>query len=138
MGTQQLLLVVLGVIVVGAAVAIAIFIFGTNADQATKDALTQDCLHLVSSAQGYFSKPSMLGGANNSFTGLRISDCGMRDNGEGAGENLNGTFSILKADGLSLTVQAVSASNPARTVTLTLDMTRNEAEERIEILYDGW
>ncbi|MBN1448382.1 MAG: hypothetical protein JXA28_10670 [Bacteroidetes bacterium] len=138
MGTQQLLLVVLGVIIVGAAVAIALFIFGTNADQANKDALTQDCLHLASAAQGYFSKPSMLGGGSNAFDGLRITDCGMRDNGSGDGENLSGTFSILKAEGQNLTIQAISSSNPAQMVTLTLDMTQQAAEERIEILYDGW
>ena len=138
MGTQQILFIALGVIIVGIAVAIAILIFGKNADQANKDALTQDCLHLASAAQGYFSKPSMLGGGSNSFNGLRITDCGMQDNGEGAGENLSGTFSIIKADGKSLTIQAVASTNATQVVTLTLDMTQTEAEERIEILYDGW
>ncbi|MCB2204180.1 hypothetical protein KQI65_05475 [bacterium] len=138
MGTQQLLLVVLGVIVVGIAVSIAIFIFGSNAEQANKDALTQDCLHLASVAQGYYKKPRMLGGGNNSFTGLQISDCGMEDFGTGSGQNLNGTFTIQKADGMSLTIQAVSISNNTQTVTLTLDMTVMEGEERIEILYAGW
>ena len=70
MGTQQLLLIVLGVIIVGIAVVVGINIFGTNAEQANKDALTQDCLRLASAAQGYYRKPTMLGGGNNDFTGI--------------------------------------------------------------------
>jgi hypothetical protein len=138
MGTQQLLLVVLGVIVVGAAVAMGIFIFGSNAEQASKDALTADCLHLVSVAQGYFRKPVMLGGGNNAFDDISIADCGMQDAGKGEGQNLNGVFSIMRAEKHILTLRAVSATNVTQTVTLTLDMSETEADERIEILYDGW
>ena len=42
MGSQQLLLIVLGVIIVGIAVIVGISIFGSNADQANKDAVTHD------------------------------------------------------------------------------------------------
>ena len=138
MGTQQLLLILLGVIVVGAAVAMGIFIFGSNADQASKDAITQDCLHLSSVAQGYFRRPTMMGGGNNSFDGLTISDCGMIENKDGKGENLNATFEIRKAEKQELVIRAHSQNNDHQTVTLKLDMSDDNKADQLQIEYKGW
>ncbi|MBR9978005.1 MAG: hypothetical protein KFH87_07950, partial [Bacteroidetes bacterium] len=104
MGTQQLLLIVLGVIIVGIAVVVGINIFGTNAEQANKDAITQDCLRLAAAAQGFYRKPTMLGGGNNTFDKITIEDCGMADDGAGAGVNVNATYTITGAgDAFSVT-----------------------------------
>ncbi len=138
MGSIQLLLIILGVIVVGTAVAIALLIFGTNAEQASKDALTQDCLKLASSAQAYFKKPATLGGGGNSFDGITIRDCGMEADAEGAGDNLSGTFSIAKAGGLSVSILGVSTSNSAQSVSVTVDMSRTDPAQRMSVAYTGW
>jgi len=139
MGTQQLLLIVLGVIIVGIAVVVGINIFGSNAEQANKDAITQDCLRIASAAQGYYRKPTMLGGGNNSFDGIEIQDCGMTaDEGSTTdGSNVNGTYTIL-GNGDTFTVTGESANDPDKTVEVTVDMTQTTDEDRVTVVYDGW
>jgi hypothetical protein len=138
MGTQQLLLIVLGVIVVGIAVVVGINIFGTNAEQANKDALTQDCLRIAAAAQGFYRKPAMLGGGDNAFDGITITDCGMTDIGGGIGENVNGQYSITTAAADAFVVQGVSATDNTKTVTVSVDMTQTTDDLRVQVAYAGW
>ncbi len=88
MGSQQLLLIVLGVIIVGIAVVVGISIFGSNADQANKDAMTQDALRMAAAAQGFYHKPTLLGGGGNSFVGITLADVGIK--GERAAQIITG------------------------------------------------
>jgi len=67
MGQQQLLLVILVTIIVGIATVVAINTFGSAADQANIDAVTNDVATLASSAQGFYMRPAMLGGGSRSF-----------------------------------------------------------------------
>ncbi len=138
MGTQQLLLIVLGVIIVGIAVVVGINIFGTNAEQANKDALTQDCLRIAAAAQGFYRKPTMLGGGNNAFDGIDIEDCGMSDDGTGAGTNVNGSYSITTAAGDDFVITGTSATDATKTVTITVDMTATTDDLRVQVAYAGW
>src|SRR6056297_2503889 len=69
MGQQQLLLVILVTIIVGIATVVAINTFGTAADQANIDAVTNDVATLASAAQGYYMRPGMLGGGGRTFDG---------------------------------------------------------------------
>jgi hypothetical protein len=138
MGTQQLLLIVLGVIIVGIAVVVGINIFGSNAEQANKDAITQDCLRIASAAQGYYRKPTMLGGGNNAFDNIEITDCGMSDDGAGNGENVNGSYTITQSTGDTFEITGTSATDPLKTVAVLVDMTQNTDELRVTVTYDGW
>lgn len=69
MGQQQLLLVILVTIIVGIATVVAINTFGSAADQANIDAVTNDVATLASAAQGYYMRPGMLGGGGRTFDG---------------------------------------------------------------------
>jgi len=69
MGQQQLLLIVLGVIIVGIAVVVGINVFTASAASSNRDAVIADLTTIGSMAQGYYRKPTALGGGNNSFTG---------------------------------------------------------------------
>ena len=120
MGTQQLLLIILGVIIVGVAVALGVTIFGSNADQANKDAVTQDCLRLAAAAQGYYRKPSFFGGGNNSFNNITVEALGMEDNGNGEAENLNGIYSVDGSAGVSCEIVGTSATLAGASVTITV------------------
>ncbi len=73
MGQQQLLLLVLGVIIVGIAVAIGINMFSSSAVDANRDAVASQLVHLASKAQAYYKKPSTLGGGNNDFDDFLLS-----------------------------------------------------------------
>jgi hypothetical protein len=70
MGQQQLLLIILGVIIVGIAVAVGITMFQDNAVSANKDAMANDLVQLAAKAQQFYRKPIALGGGGNSFVGI--------------------------------------------------------------------
>ena len=67
MGQQQLLLIILGVIVVGIAVAVGITMFTDNAQSANRDAVTNDLVNLSSRAQQHYRRPAALGGGQGAF-----------------------------------------------------------------------
>ncbi len=57
MGQQQLLLIILGVIVVGIAVAVGITMFQDNAVSANRDAVVERMVNLSARAQQYYRRP---------------------------------------------------------------------------------
>lgn len=91
MGQQQLLLIILGVIIVGIAVAVGITMFQDNALSASRDAITADLVNLASKAQQYYRKPASLGGGGNSFTGITAVTTIV---GAAVATNDNATYSI--------------------------------------------
>ncbi|MCB2205549.1 hypothetical protein KQI65_12465 [bacterium] len=137
MGTQQLLLIVLGIIVVGIGVSIGFTIFDANADQANRDAITEDCLHLAAAAQGFYHKPAVLGGGGRSFENISIADCGMADTDDAqTGRNLNATYAVAGA-GDRFTITASSSVGDEKTVTLICDMSQPEPN-RLDVQYANW
>ncbi|MDD8018172.1 MAG: hypothetical protein PHP42_07350 [Bacteroidota bacterium] len=104
MGQQQLLLIILGVIIVGIAVAVGITMFQDNAVSANRDAVTNDLVQLAAKAQQYFRKPVALGGGGNTFgtatgaTPLTADAAGMAVLVSTAfSNNDNGTYTISTA-----------------------------------------
>ncbi len=79
MGTQQILLIALGVIIVAVAVIVGISLFGGGAYEANKEAISNDLLAMASAAQGYFKKPADMGGGGESFVGITLTDLGMKE-----------------------------------------------------------
>ena len=77
MGQQQLLLIILGVIIVGIAVAVGITMFQDNAISANRDAVTNDLVQLAAKAQQHFRRPVSLGGGGNSYVTLTADATGM-------------------------------------------------------------
>ena len=67
MGQQQLLLIILGVIIVGIAVAVGITMFQDNALDQNRSAVVADLTTLAAKAQQFYAKPVTLGGGGNSF-----------------------------------------------------------------------
>lgn len=96
MGQQQLLLIILGVIVVGIAVAVGITMFQDNAVSANRDAVTNDLVNLASRAQQFYRRPSALGGGGNSFVGLTADAAGLAKL-TAKPTNANGSYSVMTA-----------------------------------------
>ena len=69
MGQQQLLLVLLGIVIIGIAIALSISLFRQSAIDNKRDLLINECISLGNMAQGYYKKPAMLGGGGYSFEG---------------------------------------------------------------------
>jgi len=72
MGQQQLLLIVLGVIIVGIAVAVGINLFSASATEANREQLVSVLTSLGIMAQEYYQKSVMLDGGNRKFKGWKI------------------------------------------------------------------
>jgi hypothetical protein len=73
MGQQQLLLIILGVIIVGIAIAVGLSLFSANSTQANKDAIINDINNICANAYQYRIRPtSMGGGGGSTYVGYTI------------------------------------------------------------------
>jgi hypothetical protein len=72
MGQQQLLLIVVGIIVVSIAVYSGILLFNANAIDAKRNNVTNELVNLAAIAQGYYLRPTTMGGGAHTFTGWTI------------------------------------------------------------------
>jgi hypothetical protein len=72
MGQQQLLLIILGVIIVGIAIAVGLSLFTAQAIQSNKDAIINDLSNLAAQAYQYKVRPSSMGGGQGFYTGFTI------------------------------------------------------------------
>ncbi len=88
MGTQQLLLIVIGTVVVGIMVAVGIAMFSDNSSSQNRDAIANDLIHAASKAQSYWRRPKIMGGGGNSFRGFDLRTAFVKLGNE------NGTFTI--------------------------------------------
>lgn len=91
MGSQQLLLIIVGVIILGVAVAVGITMFRDQAAASNRDSVSNDVVYLASKAQEYYRKPQALGGGQKSFNGMTL----MRLTNKS--ENANGTYDLESA-----------------------------------------
>jgi hypothetical protein len=68
MGTQQILLIVLSVIIVGVAVAVGITMFATQATNSNRQALVGELQNFGAAAMQYYKTPASQGGGGGSAT----------------------------------------------------------------------
>ncbi|HUL43325.1 MAG TPA: hypothetical protein VLY03_03100 [Bacteroidota bacterium] len=115
MGQQQLLLIIVGVIIVGIAVAVGIAQFDSNNTVANKDGLTSGLTSIGSRAYEYKLRPGTLGGGNNSYVGFVIPNKMLSDD--------NGVYAISSATTNTLTMTGTSSINSAWVATITVDST---------------
>jgi Tfp pilus assembly protein PilE len=105
MGQQQLLLIILGVIIVGIAVSVAITIFNDNLISSNRDQIQNDLLFIASKAQEFYATPASRAGGGHSFSGITADATGIKKLvSQEFIDNNNGTYSVRSA-GSSTTVQ---------------------------------
>lgn len=113
MGTQQLLLLVLVAIIVGAAIALAVTYFISNQQETEIDEVINELNHISVTAQGWYRKPLEMGGGNGSFTGFTLATISQPDSTDLA------KYSVASALDNSLSLHAVGYSNFTVDVTVT-------------------
>ena len=86
MGQQQLLLIVLGIIIVGIAIAVGVNMFQQSAVDTNRQALISDLTNLAAKAQRYYRTPQELGGGAQNFQNFEL---GRLDTA-----NANGSFRV--------------------------------------------
>ena len=102
MGQQQLLFIILGLIIIGIAVAVGITMFQDSAVSANRDAVINDLVNMASRAQQFYLRPTSLGGGGNSFVLLTADSAGF-SRISSMSSNANGTY-IVKTAGTATQV----------------------------------
>ena len=72
MGQQQLLLIILGVIIVGIAIAVGLSLFSAQSIESNRDAMINDINNLNAHAYQYYIRPISMGGGGGTFVGYTI------------------------------------------------------------------
>ena len=114
MGQQQLILIILGVIVVGLAIAVGITMFGANSAESNKDGVTSSLVNIAADAHQFKLRPKILGGGRPSYEGYSIPVKFQSDD--------NGTYSLEGSPSIDhLLLKAVSSMNSSWTATCRVD-----------------
>ncbi|MCI0556087.1 MAG: hypothetical protein L0287_34520 [Anaerolineae bacterium] len=127
MGQQQLMLVILGVIIVGIAIAVGILMFKANAVESSRTAIINDLGYFAMRARQFYFKPRQLGGTQHDFTGITLNML------TPLSENENGRYYIesVTPDELILVgVGKIVVHND----TIRVRMRVNEATQEVEII----
>ncbi len=112
MGQQQLLLIILGVIIVGIAIAVGLSLFSAQSIQSNKDAIINDLNNIAAQAYQYRIRPASMAGGNGSYTGFVIP--------QKMASNANAVYTCSPASD-NVTFTATSANNTANMVYAAID-----------------
>jgi type II secretory pathway pseudopilin PulG len=112
MGQQQLLLIILGVIIVGIAIAVGLSLFSAQSIQSNKDAIINDLNNIAAQAYQYRIRPSSMAGGNGSYTGFSIP--------QKMASNANAGYTCVPSSS-NVTFTATSANNASNLVYAAID-----------------
>ena len=117
MGQQQLLLIILGVIIVGIAIAVGLQLFQAGSVGANQDAIQNDVMNIAAHAQQFFVRPSSMGGGDGTFN-----SGGPNNQGYELPARLettgNGIYEIIATGANTITIEGESTPYPGSTVRL--------------------
>ncbi|MFI5251100.1 MAG: hypothetical protein ACHQQQ_01600 [Bacteroidota bacterium] len=116
MGQQQLLLIILGVIIVGVAIAVGISMFSGQSIASNRDAIITDLSTLGADAYQFKIRPTSMGGGNGTFAGYTINTNGAWGTG-----NPNATYTVTTQTATQLVLTATSKQVNGASVTVTYD-----------------
>ena len=112
MGQQQLLLIILGVIIVGIAIAVGLSMFSAQSVGANKDAIINGLNKLAANSYQYYIRPTSMGGGGNTFSGYTIP--------VKLQSNENATYAIVGTPGTQITFKGTSVQNTTNTAQVTI------------------
>ncbi len=125
MGQQQLLLIILGVIIVGIAIAVGVAQFGAHSTQANKDGVTTSLINISANAYQFKIRPTSMGGGGGKYTNYTVPSKMVKDD--------NGSYALGTVSSNSVQILGTSSINTAWVATCTSDDTG-----KTSITYAGW
>jgi hypothetical protein len=136
MGTQQILMIVLSVIVVGAAIAVGIVMFDTQATNSARDQVASQLSQFAVGAQGWYRTPTMMGGAGEVPANIDATRIARHLNqaDDGAVITLpSGVYTVAATAGSEITIEGVVV-RPRATITMlaTVDLAGNHEDIDVE------
>ena len=127
MGQQQHLLIILGVLIVGIAIAVGVGMFRTSSTDMIRNAVISDLNYYAGKAREYYWKPVMLGGGNRSFENITLNRIMLGP------ENEHGSYSIVSAAKDELVLMGVGKT-PGEEDSVKVKITVEPKKNSIEIL----
>jgi hypothetical protein len=121
MGQQQLLLIILGVIIVGIAIAVGITMFSAGSVQSNKDAIINDLNNLAANAYQHRIRPASMGGGGGAYDASLNGQAYTIPTKLLTNENASYVATVGGAD--AITFVATSVTYAGNTVTADLDAT---------------
>ena len=120
MGQQQLLLIILGVIIVGIAIAVGLSLFSAQSVQSNKDAMINDLNNIAAQAYQFRIRPGSMGGGQGSYDGSTLTPAGdpFRLPAKMA-TNENATY-VPTPTADEVVILATSIANPTCHITVTV------------------
>jgi hypothetical protein len=126
MGQQQLLLLILGVIIVGIAIAVGVTMFSAQSTESNKDGITSGLMSIAANAYEYKIRPRTLGGGLPSYVGYSVPVKLQSDE--------NGAYQVFgSVTARQLQIRGTSAQNSSWNATCTID-----SLGQTSISYSGW
>jgi hypothetical protein len=122
MGQQQHLLIILGVLIVGIAIAVGIGMFRSSSTDMIRNAVISDLNYYAGKAREYYWKPLMLGGGDRSFENITMNRIMLNS------ENEHGIYSIVstaKDELVLLGVGKTPGSDDSVKVQITIEPKKN-------------
>jgi uncharacterized protein (UPF0333 family) len=111
MGQQQLLLIILGVIIVGIAIAVGLSMFTAQSVGANRDAIIADLTNLAANAYQHRIRPTTMGGGGGDYSTYSIPPS--------LASNENGTYTLGTVNATSIQFTGTSSQYTADSVTGT-------------------
>ena len=111
MGQQQLLLIILGVIIVGIAIAVGLSMFTAQSVGANRDAIIADMTNLAANAYQHRIRPTTMGGGGGDYSTYALPPS--------LATNENGSYTVGTVSATSIQFTGVSAQYTTDSVTGT-------------------
>ncbi|MEX1139405.1 MAG: hypothetical protein WEB33_01700 [Bacteroidota bacterium] len=111
MGQQQLLLIILGVIIVGIAIAVGLSMFTAQSVGANRDAIIADMTNLAANAYQHRIRPTTMGGGGGDYTTYAIPPS--------LATNENGSYGLGTVNATSIQFTGTSSQYTTDSVTGT-------------------
>lgn len=132
MGTQQILMIVLSVIVVGAAVAVGIQMFDTQATNSQKSAILADLNNYGAQTIAYWRTPTSMGGGGGAIAsaGALGEYLGFPDDTNTTITNDNGKYTIAVTSNVA-TITCLPKETKLLQQIITIDPSKTTAATRM-------
>jgi len=144
MGTQQILMIVLSVIVVGAAVAVGIQMFDAQAVNSARSAIFSDFNNYGAQTLAYWRTPTTMGGGGNGITsagalGAYLGFNAKTTEDNDTFENTNGKYVITVAANVATITCTPNESKlivAGKTISVAIDPSKTTDTDRIKVKWN--
>jgi len=132
MGQQQLLLIILGVIIVGIAIAVGLSLFSAQSVQSNHDAIINDLNNIAANAYQSYIRPASMGGGANSYDGTGAAGASAYTIPSRMRTNENGSYAVVNT-ATTCTITGTSSSVTGAKVVAVVN-----AQGQVAITATGW